>query len=235
MHYAISRVTIRNRMNKQESKGEEFLMLNIYLTRHGETQWNKENRLQGWKDSKLTENGIRNAIALGERLSQTDFNAIYSSPIGRAVQTAKLICSDRTIPIVFNDDLKEVNFGEWEGKTGEEIKQDFQQEFFHFWNAPHLYNHKPHKGESLEDLKKRMEKALKNIIKANADGNVLIVTHGIAIRAILSYFLKLPLENWWEPPFIHGTSLTLFKSDGKTFQAEMVGDTQHFNNSSCQN
>jgi probable phosphoglycerate mutase len=212
---------------KRKWKQGDFFLLTIYLTRHGETQWNKENRLQGWKDSELTESGIRNAIALGKRLYQTNFHAIYSSSSGRAFQTAKLICSDRAIPILLDNNLKEINFGEWEGKIQQEIEQDYQQEFFNFWNAPHLYNQEPHSGESLRDLKQRVEQAMKKIIAAHSDGNVLIVTHGVAIRALLSFFNDIPAEKWWESPFILGTSLTIVTWDGKTFQVEMFGDTSH--------
>jgi probable phosphoglycerate mutase len=202
-------------------------VLNIYITRHGETLWNRENRLQGWKDSELTEKGINNAIALRKRLEHTELNAIYSSPIGRTVKTAKLICSDRIIPVLLEDDIKEINFGEWEGKVQQEIEANSRQEFYDFWKAPHLYNHLPHKGESLKSLKERVERAVTKIITENNDGNVLIVTHGVAIRALLSCFMNIPFEKWWEGPFIEGASLTLVQYDGQDFHVEMIGDTSH--------
>ncbi|WML55603.1 histidine phosphatase family protein [Neobacillus sp. PS3-12] len=202
-------------------------MLNIYITRHGETQWNSENRLQGWKDSELTDNGKRNAVALGERLYQINFNTIYTSPIDRAVKTASLVCSDRNIPILFEDGLKEINLGDWEGKVKEEIEQTSKQEFFNFWNAPHLYNHEMHNGESFAALKSRVENVINRIIADNKEGNILIVTHGVTIRAILSYLMNIPTEKWWEGPFIEGTSLTLAQYDEGTFQVKMIGDTLH--------
>jgi broad specificity phosphatase PhoE len=205
-----------------------MIVLNIYITRHGETQWNSENRLQGWKDSELTDIGIRNAVALGERLYQTEFHAIYTSPIERAVKTASLICSDKTIPILFEDSLKEINFGDWEGKVKEEIEQTSKQEFFNFWHAPHLYNHEPHNGESLAALKSRVEHVINRIIADNKDGNILIVTHGVAIRAILSSLMNTPTEKWWDGPFIEGTSLTLAQYDEGIFKVKMIGDTSHF-------
>jgi broad specificity phosphatase PhoE len=205
-----------------------MIVLNIYITRHGETQWNSENRLQGWKDSELTDIGIRNAVALGERLYQTEFHAIYTSPIERAVKTASLICSDKTIPILFEDSLKEINFGDWEGKVKEEIEQTSKQEFFNFWHAPHLYNHESHNGESLAALKSRVEHVINRIIADNKDGNILIVTHGVAIRAILSSLMNTPTEKWWDGPFIEGTSLTLAQYDEGTFKVKMIGDTSHF-------
>jgi broad specificity phosphatase PhoE len=204
-----------------------MIVLNIYITRHGETQWNSENRLQGWKDSELTDNGIRNAVALGERLYQIKFNAVYSSPIERAVKTTKLICSDRIIPLRLEEGLKEINLGDWEGKVKEEIEQTSKQEYFNFWNAPHLYNHEMHNGEGLAALKNRVENVINRIIADNKKGNILIVTHGVTIRAILSYLMNIPTEKWWEGPFIEGTSLTLAQYDEGTFQVKMIGDTRH--------
>ncbi|MFD1205229.1 histidine phosphatase family protein [Sporosarcina contaminans] len=201
-------------------------MLTIYLTRHGETRWNLENRFQGSQDSPLTDKGIHNAMMLGERLNTIDFHAIYSSPIKRAYDTAQLIKSDKTIPIVAVEDLKEIHFGVWEGKTKDEIETDI--EYKNFWNKPHIYNHKPHKGEDLHTFKQRVENAVRKIIVENKDGNILIVAHAVVIKAILSFTMNISIEKMWDPPFIHGTSLTLFNYDGKEFNFEMIGDTAHF-------
>ncbi|MEN1937383.1 histidine phosphatase family protein [Paenibacillus sp. 102] len=203
-------------------------MLTIYLVRHGETQWNTENRLQGWKNSPLTEKGIRNAKLLGKRLSNIEFCAVYSSPNERTIQTAKYICSGRNIPIITDENLKEISYGEWEGKTKEEIEKNFKKEYFHYWNAPHLYDHRPHKGEGINDLKKRVENVLNKILAENPSGNVLIVSHAATIKALLLYTMNISTEKMWDPPFIYGTSLTVFHWDGKRFLFEMVGDTSHF-------
>lgn len=203
-------------------------MLTIYLVRHGETQWNTENRLQGWKNSPLTEKGIRNAKLLGKRLSNIEFRAVYSSPSERTIQTAKYICSGKNIPIITDENLKEISYGEWEGQTKAEIEKNFKKEYFHYWNAPHLYDHRPHKGEAINDLKKRVENVLNKILAENLSGNVLIVSHAATIKAILLYTLNIPTEKMWDPPFIYGTSLTVFHWDGKRFLFEIVGDTSHF-------
>ncbi|QOY37860.1 histidine phosphatase family protein [Anaerobacillus isosaccharinicus] len=202
-------------------------MLNIYFTRHGETQWNIEQRLQGWKNSELTEEGVRNAQLLGERLYQTNFRTIYSSSSERALKTAKIICSDRDIPIHIVDNLKEISFGEWEGKTQVEIEESYEKEYSNFWAMPHEYNHVPHNAESLPDFKLRVEKAIKGIIETNSNGNILIVTHGVVIRAMMSFFLDVPTKNMWDFPIIHGTSLSLVRWNGKQFQKVMLGDTAH--------
>ncbi|MBN8191909.1 histidine phosphatase family protein [Bacillus sp. NTK074B] len=199
-------------------------MLNIYLVRHGETEWNKENRLQGWQDSPLTERGVNNALLLGARLKSIVFSKVFSSPTQRALNTAKLISSDEIVVI---EDLKEISFGGWEGKTQGEIEKDSYQEYFNFWSNPHEYNHVPHQGESIRDFMLRTKQAMKSIVDSTQNGNILIVTHGATIKAIMSYFWEIPLEKFWEPPIIQGASLSLIKWDGKVFHKELLGDTAH--------
>ena len=207
-------------------------MLTIYLTRHGETQWNIENRLQGSKDSQLTDKGIQNAIMLGNHLRNIDFTAIYSSPLERALRTAKYIKLEKDVPIYTIEDLKELNFGDWEGKSKDEIEavDNYKNEYHNFWHKPHLYNHKPHNGEGLITFKNRVEEALGKVITDNNDGNILIVTHAVVIKAILSFTMNISTDKMWDPPFIHGTSLTIFQWDGERFNFKVIGDTSHFKN-----
>lgn len=202
-------------------------MLNIYITRHGETQWNQEGRLQGWKNSPLTEKGMKYASLLGKKLEDVPFQTIFSSPSGRAVQTAELIRSERKIPIEYVENLKEFNFGDWEGKTKEDIKQLNWEDYENFWKKPHLYNHRPHKGESLQNLKDRIKDALTEIVQKSENGNILIVSHAIAIRAMLAVCQNIPDEKFWDGPYIEGTSLTLFTWNGAVFSVEKIGDMSH--------
>ena len=82
--------------------------MKLYITRHGETEWNKISKMQGWQNSALTEKGIENAIKLSERLNDIDFAHIYSSPLGRALDTAKYIRGNRSIEIITCEELKEI-------------------------------------------------------------------------------------------------------------------------------
>lgn len=109
-------------------------MLRIYITRHGETEWNIQKRMQGWKDSNLTRKGEEYAIALGRRLKDVDFNCIYSSSSGRTIHTSELIRGDKDIRIIPDDNLREIHLGEWEGKTSTEI--DDKQRLKAFWETP---------------------------------------------------------------------------------------------------
>lgn len=182
-------------------------MLTLYITRHGETEWNIQKRMQGLSDSELTQMGIENARSLGNRLMNVNFTSIYSSPSRRTATTSELIREERVIPIFFDDQLREINMGDWEGKTQTYIKDNYPYEYQAFWEMPHLF--KPCGGESFVTFMDRVICVFDKIISENKKGSVLVVTHSVVIKAVLSYFKKLPLEKLWEPPYINDTSLTI--------------------------
>lgn len=200
-------------------------MLTIYITRHGETEWNLEGRMQGWKDSSLTEKGVRDAIRLGDHLNRIPFEAFYSSPSGRTRQTAELINGDRDIPIILDENLKEINMGDWEGRTHDEIKGHYPEEYHAFWNAPHLYV--PTSGESFQDVQTRIVKAFETILANHPTGNILMVTHAVAIKSLIVHLQNIGFDRLWDPPFIHGTSLTVVKVNDGQQQLVVIGDSAH--------
>ncbi|MCE7793177.1 histidine phosphatase family protein [Salipaludibacillus sp. CUR1] len=202
-------------------------MLTLYITRHGETVWNTQKRMQGWSDSELTENGIENAVALGDRLREVDFDAIYTSPSKRTLLTADLIKGKRDVPFFLEDNLREINMGEWEGQTFASIEDKYPMEFNSFWNTPHLY--KSLNGESFNEVKKRVVKAVNSIEQVHRSGKVLIVTHSVVIKTLLAFFKNYPIEKLWEPPFIHGTSLTVVELNGEERKIVLEGDVTHKN------
>ncbi|WP_062104388.1 histidine phosphatase family protein [Bacillus niameyensis] len=200
-------------------------MTTLFITRHGETIWNTEKRMQGWSDSALTESGIKNAIELGERLKNIDFKVILSSPSERTKATSRLIRGKRDIPILQDENLREINLGEWEGETLPAIKERYRKEFDAFWNSPQDYT--PIGGETFEDIKKRAALVIKRIREEYPNGNVLIVTHSVMIKCLLLIFRNGPIEKLWEPPFIHDTSLTIVRKSEKGYQIILEGDTTH--------
>ncbi|UTR09996.1 histidine phosphatase family protein [Evansella sp. LMS18] len=200
-------------------------MLKLYITRHGETVWNTEKRMQGWGDSELTESGVRNAEFLSNRLKNIDFAAIYSSPSKRARLTAELIKGERELPVILEDNLKEIHLGEWEGRTVTEIEKTDPDRFHSFWKAPHLYE--PQGGESYEELRNRLTAFLKNAEETHPSGDVLVVTHSAVIKMLSAIFKELPLEKLWDPPYIHDTSLTIVEVDGHGYNIHIEGDISH--------
>ncbi|SET17122.1 phosphoglycerate mutase [Natronincola peptidivorans] len=200
-------------------------MLSLYLVRHGETEWNIEKRMQGWQDSALTEKGIEEAEALHDYLINTTFDAIYSSPSPRAYNTGRIVRGDRKIEIIKEENLREINLGDWEGKTSLEVETLNPKEYNHFWKAPHKY--KNHSGESFLELQNRGIKAINSIIEEEKQGNVLILTHAVTLKAIMGYFEGRPLEEIWEPPYIHNTSVSLIEIENGESNIVLYGDISH--------
>ncbi len=200
-------------------------MVTLYITRHGETVWNTEKRMQGWLDSELTENGERNAQFLGRRLEEVDFTAIYSSPSNRTKRTTELIRGAREVPVYYDENLKEIHMGEWEGKTLTSIKYSYPQEFNSFWNTPHLYT--PAGGETFEQTRLRAAKFLEDIKNQYQSGNVLVVTHSVVIKCLFTIFKNTALEYLWDPPYIHDTSLTIVEIKEDKYKIVLEGDLSH--------
>lgn len=199
-------------------------MLQLFFTRHGETRWNVENRLQGRLNSDLTENGIRDAELLGKRLSTIDFDVVYASPSKRAVETAKLIMEDRMVPLKTDDRLMEIHLGSWEGRTTLEIQQS-EPELFHFYQEkPTLFKGT---GESFEDVKKRVESVLMDLELKHPTGHILIVTHGVVIKVLQTILKERSLDRVWEPPYIEGTSLSIVKLVEGKRSLVLEGDITH--------
>jgi broad specificity phosphatase PhoE len=198
--------------------------MKIYITRHGETEWNTKGKMQGWSNSNLTEKGIENAKRLGESLKHIDFDSIYCSPLGRAVETAKHIKGDKDTQINIEESLKEMGFGCWEGVAHTEIEELHPVERYNFWNKPHLY--KPIDGESFEQLFARVKEVLEKII-GSGDENVLIVSHAVTLKAIYAIVKKTPLEELWNPPFMKDTCLSIIEVKDDEMRFILEADVSH--------
>ena len=182
--------------------------------------------MQGWKNSNLTNNGIDNAIKLADRLKDVDFSHIYSSPLQRAIETAEYIRGNREIEIQTLESLKEMGFGLWEGLENEKLIELYKEEHYNYWNRPELY--KPNGGETFKDFFIRIEKSLQYILENSKKGNILIVSHGIAIKALFSIINETSLEDFWEDTYVEGTSLSILEIKDKQMQFKLKGDTSHF-------
>ncbi len=181
--------------------------MRIYIARHGKTEWNQVKIFQGWKNSKLTEEGVESARKLKEKLKGVKFDYIYSSPLGRALDTAKYI-KEEDERLILIDELKEMGFGHWQGRNKEEIKDLYKDNYYNLYNKPELY--RAEDGESFEQVKKRVLVGLEKIIK-NGGNNVLLVSHGMVIQTIQSIAGELSLEDFWKPRFAENTSLIVLE------------------------
>lgn len=198
-------------------------MTNIYLTRHGKTVWNLEKRLQGFGDSKLTEEGINQAKELSERIKDMDIDAIYASPIKRAYETANIIKGEKDIDLIVDDRLKEINFGEYEGSTEEELlKEGRGKEIAAIFGGQ--MNVKAPAGESLSDLYERVKEFLEEILIKQEGKSILIVTHGTTLRAIVTYFKK---SKEFYDVILGQATLTKVVCSDNNFEFEYINDDSH--------
>lgn len=155
----------------------------IFLVRHGETDWNKSpKRFQGRKDIPLNQTGIHQAYCLAEYFKNLDIKYIFSSPLKRAYQTAQIINKFHSLPIFQYEELTEMNFGNWEGKTIEEIKQSYPS-LWQLWQT-HPEKVKIPNAETLEKLINRCTSILEKI-KKYPGGPKLVITHGALLRAMI--------------------------------------------------
>ena len=155
--------------------------MKIYVTRHGQTDWNVQGKTQGRADIELNEVGIKQAKQTKEELKNVDIDLIICSPLKRAKQTAEIINEGRNIQIIFDNQIIERNFGEFEGKK---IKFD------EFWD----YNAHPRyqRAETIQEIISRISNFLDKIKEEYKDKNVLLVTHGGVSIAINCYFKGIP-------------------------------------------
>lgn len=184
-------------------------MTKIYFTRHGETQWNLEGRMQGWLDSPLTDLGSQQAQWLADRLieDKITFDIVFSSSSGRAVQTAKTIIGNQGTPLVLRDTLREMSFGQWEGQRHDDVCEAYPTEHNNLWHGPHLYQSIG--GESFEQVIHRTRDEFLKIVSAYEGKTILIVAHAIVCKALIAYVEDKPLSEFWSGPFMEPTCLNL--------------------------
>ena len=150
-------------------------MTRIHLFRHGQTQWNLEQKLQGHEDSPLTELGIEQAQLAKPKLDNVQVDSVWASPSGRAVHTASLLTGLDTNLIKTMEGLREINLGSWEGQTTEHVNTNDNERYTAFWNRPDLYE--PDTGESFEQVKVRGLQALEDIATECPNQTLVIVSH----------------------------------------------------------
>ncbi len=156
-------------------------MTEILLARHGETDWNREGRFQGHADPPLNEAGRAQARALAERLAEVELDAIYSSDLRRARETAEIVAAAKGLTVTTDPGLREVDVGSWSGLTRGEIADRFPDA-------------EQHDGESAEEHLARVLAAVDRIARAHTGGRILIVSHGGSLRRLHTHALGEPVE-----------------------------------------
>ena len=190
-------------------------MCNTYLllVRHGQTEWNRERRIQGNGDSPLTENGHAQAVAAAGALQRYPIDALYASDAGRALQTVEPIAAASGRTVTMDARLRERHYGLFEGKTQEEIRLAFPDLYLEYQKR-HPDFVAPG-GESNAKLQQRAIEACTEIASRHAGQHVAIVSHGGTIQAIARYVLGVPLAIQWRIRLENG-GLTIIRHSAQS-------------------
>ena len=157
-------------------------MTTLLLARHGETDWNRELRIQGSSDIALNELGRQQARYLAQELTDVDLDAIYASDLSRARATAAAVAATHRLEVRLDPRLRERSFGSWEGLTREDLDA-----------LPHGSHHD---GETDDEVRARMLAAVRDIAAAHPGEQVLVVSHGGALNTLWHHALGVRIERW---------------------------------------
>ena len=165
----------------------------FYIVRHGQTNWNILGKTQGHGNSDLTAKGIEQATELAESIVNYPIDYIYSSDLGRAVQTAQILGDKLNIKVEETEALREMGFGEWEGLLIDEIKSNYASVYTTWRNEPHLAQIPG--GETLHLIKDRVDSFIQSLNEKYDNKHILLVTHSVTVRVMLLAFLNSGMEN----------------------------------------
>jgi broad specificity phosphatase PhoE len=169
--------------------------MRMLLLRHAETEWNRERRFQGWRDSPLSPTGREQAESAARLLADSSLAAVWSSPLARARETAALIAAPHQLAVQETDAFKEMAFGEWEGLTRDEVLARFPDAHRAWAEAPHEATWPG--AETLGAVRARALAGLDALRAAHQGQTICLVSHGITCRVLILEALGLGLDRLW--------------------------------------
>lgn len=184
----------------------------VYFCRHGQTEYNKQKRLQGWKDSPLSDLGKEHSRQMGEALNGMSFSPVWVSPLGRAIQTAEIIQDHVGFEFETNNDLREVSFGDWETYTLSEIEEQYPGQWDERQNNKWTFI--PPGGESNRNAEDRAVRMAERIKQCEPGTQALIIAHFAINRLVLSQFMDIETEDLMRMNVPHGIIYRLQKNGG---------------------
>lgn len=199
-------------------------MTKIIVVRHGQTKWNIGQIFRGRADVPLNETGRFQAKSLAKALKSWEIVAIYSSPLLRAKETAEAIAKEKNLKVKISDSLLDISYGDWQGVSHDEVAKKWPKLY-------QLWQEKPDKvkfpkGESLNDVRKRVEDFLKKVVSEHKDKIVAAVSHRVAIKVLLCAALNLDNSYFWR--FIQNTaSFSILDYENKIFSLSCLNETCH--------
>lgn len=206
--------------------------MRIFLVRHGETDWNKEGRFQGQRDTGLSEKGQAQAYKVASYLAAHAFEGVVSSPLSRALDTALKIGSvcclsgNEIEGVEVVDEFTEINHGDWEGLLANEVRERWG-DLLEQWHAePEAVKMPGEGGESLEDVRRRAVEGVERIA-ARYSGDVVVASHDAVIKVLLCHFLGIPLANFWRFQVANCSLSIIELNEGKAPRVSLMGDAHY--------
>lgn len=197
----------------------EFLVI-----RHGETAWNAQTRIQGHLDSPLNEEGLAQALLVGERLQREQFSTLYCSDLGRALQTVQPIADRTGHDIVREPRLRERHLGVFQGLTGAECEARYAQDYARFKSRDP--DHVVPGGESIRQLFERVSSIFRELAARHPDERIVVVTHGGVLDALHRFAGNVPLEQA-RAFSIYNASLNIIVCEDQRWSIARWGDITH--------
>jgi len=169
-------------------------MTEIILVRHGETEWNVEEVFRGRIDIELNETGLKQAELLAEYLGEINIDAVYSSPLKRALKTAEVIARYHKLEVEIALGLIDFNFGKWQGLPRQEVKRRYKQLYAQWIKNPHLVQMP--EGETLSEVRERALAVVDEVV-AKHGGAVVLVSHRVVNKVLICALLGLDNSHFW--------------------------------------
>lgn len=200
--------------------------MKFYLIRHGQTDWNIEGKIQGKTDIPLNSEGLYQAERLAEGMKERRITAIFSSPLLRAFQTAELLSQEKNLPVTVLPELREVDFGLWEGKGWDEVDALYHEDFRNWEEYPGEYM--PTGGESRESCSERCRKAVDLMAGEEA---AAVVAHGGILAHVVRYLLRK--QDGEKEIIVKNASISVIEYDPVLGTGELLflNDTDHLGKS----
>ena len=192
--------------------------MELYLVRHGQTDWNAEGRLQGERDTTLNENGREKARALGEKVKDVEFDFIFSSPLNRAYETALLVRGERDIEIIKDDRLREISFGVAEGSDFRKWSEPGSPYNSFFVDPAHYIP--PKGGETfVEACARTKEFVIEKIEPLYAScKRVMVVAHGALNSGLACYLEGRSIDGYWGKGLLKNCAAVIYSFDGEKWE-----------------
>lgn len=200
------------------------MMTSIYLVRHGQTAWNKEEIFRGRTDIPLDETGRRQAVLAGEYFKGMEIDGIYSSPLSRAWETAEKVAQLHHLKVQPLKGILDMSFGKWEGQSHQDIQKNDKETYRRWREEPHLVRLPG--GESLDDVRARATASMEEVVRSHSGKTVVLVSHRVVNKVLICGILGLDNSHFWQIAQ-DTTAINLIQYQNGKYILSLMNETCH--------